>query len=91
MSKNSVIVFKTFKENKTFNLEEKKIQNEEKLNKIFDTKKNLVNVSYKTIENAGDYICIFDSCEKKFKNFCRWKLHYVSHVIKFIYFLIFIF
>lgn len=32
------------------------------------------------IENIGEYLCVFGSCEKTFKNFCRWKLHYLSHV-----------
>lgn len=61
----------------------------EKLTKIFESKNLFGNVSYKTIEDVGDYICIFDSCEKKFKNFCHWRLYYFSHVIIFICLFIF--
>ena len=35
-------------------------------------------------ENITDnYFCIFESCDKNFKTYCRWKIHYFSHVSKF--------
>ena len=54
---------------------------EENLNKFLDIKdfKNEINKC-----NSLQYICLFSGCNKEFKNYSRWKLHYYFHVKIFI-------
>jgi hypothetical protein len=83
MFKNSAL-FKIIKpKTKEENIQKKsqeKLENEEILNSIFNKTDSLCIFSEKTIKDTGDYVCIFHNCDKVFKNFCRWKLHYISHV-----------
>ena len=87
MIKNSVNIFKTTRTTnspKKYSKNPNTNQNEQKLNSMFNIKikENDSITTNETIEDAGDYICIFLECEKRFKNFCRWRLHYFSHVNK---------
>ncbi len=56
------------------------IENEEFLRSVFNKNNSDINFSEKIIKDLGNYVCIFHNCNKEFKNFCRWKLHYISHV-----------
>ena len=62
------------------NIIQKKSDSGEKLNRIFNRRDSTNILSEKLIEEKLNYVCIFGTCNKEFPNFCRWKLHYISHV-----------
>ena len=64
----------------------KKIKNDEKLNSIFNFEYNFeenqlnnIQNSRIKVEDAGNYVCFYSNCNKEYKTFCSWKLHYLSH------------